>query len=232
MRLSNSRLLSVAIAVLGTIWAFGIYVISDMHEPALACVGGVVFGMVAVVASVLYLAFFRTSPGRQAVENGALSVYASVIYVVSTLSTNTFFVLTQRGNFSKLLVLVNFLISAVYFIVILFAEKDVQRLSHQLDRMECSTGKHINISEKLGILLSMTDSGEIRNRILKLKEYVDYSSNASTKNTYEAEREMDEHLSEIMDLISAHAEESAIQDKLQSAERAWKTRSTKAVSRR
>ena len=232
MRLSNSRLLSVAIAVLGTIWAFGIYVISDMHEPELACVGGVVFGMVAVVASVLYLAFFRSSPGRQAVENGALSVYASVIYVAFTFSVNTFFVLTRRGNFSKLLVLANLFICAVYVIVILFAEKDVQRLSQQLDRMECSTGKHINISEKLGILLSMTDSGEIRNRILKLKEYVDYSSNASTKNTYDAEREMEAHLSEIMDLISNHAEESAIQDKLHSAEMVWKTRSTKASSRR
>lgn len=232
MRLSNSKLLSIAITVFGIIWILGIYVISDMHEPTLSCAGGVVFGVVAVVASVLYLAFFRTSPGRQAVESGAFSAFASVAYVVSTLSTNTVFVLTQRGHFSKLLILVNLCISTVYFIIILFAEKDVQRLSQQLNRMERSTETHINISEKLGILLSMAPNGEIRNQILKLKECVDYSSNTSTGNTCEFEQEMDSRLSEIIDMLSTRTEETAIREQLHSAEMTWNARSVKASSRK
>lgn len=232
MKLSNSKLLSITIALLGVIWAFGIYVVSTLYDPAPVCIGGVVFGMVTVVASVLYLVFFRTSPSTQSVENGGLPVYASIAYVVSSLSANTIFVLTQRGHFNKLLVLVNIFMSAVYFIVILFAEKDVQRSSQQLDRMERSTEKHINISEKLGILLSMTVDSEIRRQILKLKEYIDYSSNVSTGNTYEAELEMDARLSEIINMISNHAEESAVRDKLHNAEVIWKTHSTKLSSGR
>lgn len=232
MKLSNSKLVSLTIGVLVGIWCLAIFIIADHFEPALQYSGGMIFGMAAGALSILYLMMFRSSPGSQAVEVGAVSVYVTICYVAAAIVLNTMFVLIGSGGFNKFLLLWNAIIIAAYIIVILYVEKDAQRLSDQLDRTEQMLSNSIDISGKLGTILGIAEDNEVRNRILKLKEAVDYSTNITTASTLESERKMECQLDELMNLIINRGDPSAVKDKIREAEITWKIRSSAGSSRR
>lgn len=232
MKLTNSKLLSVTIAVVGLLWCFAMIAVASLMMPPWPLVGGILFGLLAVVVSILYLLVFRHSPGKQAAENGAITVYLTVSYVLATLGCNTAYILTRHGAFSRFLVLSNFAIIAVYCVAILFAEKDVKRLSDQLSRTERKTAGPGYLSAKLGVLLSMTEDKALHSRLLKLKESVDYSSNITTDATLASEKRMAALLDELQTLITDQADASEIQKKLHEAETEWKTRANMTAIRK
>lgn len=187
-------------------------------------------GLVAVVLSILYLMVFRHSPGKQATEVGALSIYFAAFYVVAAMVSNTVFILSGHGEFNKLLLLSNVIVNAIYIFLILCVEKSVYRLSQQLARTEQKLSGAAGISAKLGEMLSIVEDDAIRKQILKLKEAVQYSSNMTTDSTVQSERTMAHQLDELMSLINDQAELSAIQSKIREVEITWKTRSNAASS--
>ncbi|MCI8981280.1 MAG: hypothetical protein HFG78_02595 [Hungatella sp.] len=232
MKLSNSKLVSLTIGVLVGIWCLAIFIIAGHFEPALQYSGGITCGLVAGALSILYLMVYRNSPGSQAVEVGAISVYVTNCYVIAAMVSNTVFVLTGNGGFNKFLLLWNVVIIAVYIIVILYVEKDAQRLSDQLDRTEQMLSNSIDISGKLGAILGIVEDNEVRNRILKLKEAVDYSTNITTASTLESEKKMECQLDELMSLLINRGDLSAVKDKIREAEITWKIRGSAGSSRR
>lgn len=230
--LNHRRLLSIVIGALGIIWSLVAFAVSDWFVPALPYSGGAVFVLFAAALSVLYLTVFRCSPGRQAVEAAALPVYFTILYVIASMVLNTVLVLNGLGGFNKILLICNAVLAAAYSLVILFAEKDNQRLSEQLSRTEQKLSGPVDISAKLGRILGIVEDGEIRAQVLKLKEAVDLSTNITTGATVESERLMERQIDELMELVARRAESSAIQDKLREAERTWKIRSSDATLRR
>ena len=213
MKLSNSKLLSVTIAVVGFLWCFAMIAVTSLMTPPWPFVGGVLFGLLAVVVSILYLTVFRHSPGRQAAENGAITIYLTISYVLASLGCNTAYILTRHGAFSRFLILSNLAIIAVYCVAILFAEKDAKRLSEQLSRTERKTAGPGYLSAKL-------------------KESVDYSSNITTDATLASEKQMAALLDELQTMIADQADASEIQQKLREAETEWKTRANIAAIRK
>ena len=232
MKLSNSKLLSVTIAVVGFLWCFAMIAVTSLMTPPWPFVGGVLFGLLAVVVSILYLTVFRHSPGIQAAENGAITIYLTISYVLASLGCNTAYILTRHGAFSRFLILSNLAIIAVYCVAILFAEKDAKRLSEQLSRTERKTAGPGYLSAKLGVLLSLTEDKELHGRLLKLKESVDYSSNITTDATLASEKQMAALLDELQTMIADQADASEIQQKLREAETEWKTRANIAAIRK
>ena len=101
-----------------------------------------------------------------------------------------------------------------------------------LNLMEQKLAGPLHISAKLGELLSITQEGPVRTRLLKLKEAVDYSSNRTTSLTAESERQMVLQLEELLQLLSQGGEPAAIQDALRQAELTWSTRTSAASSMR
>ncbi|MBD5084834.1 MAG: hypothetical protein HDT33_07175 [Clostridiales bacterium] len=229
MRLSNRNLLAAAIGVLGIIWCLFIFVIPERFGLSFRCTGAVIFVLSAVALSILYLTVFRHSPGRQATEVGALSIYFTIGYVASSMILNTKLVLSGRGGFNISLLLCNAIVNIIYIFLIVYAEKDAQRLSEQLDRTRQKISGPVCISAKLGELLGIAEDSQIRARLLKLKEAVDYSTNITTGATFECERQMERQLDELMHLMTHQEEPSAIQDKIHEAELTWKTRGSAAA---
>lgn len=232
MKLSNKTLLALAIALAGVIWCYAIFIIAGNSVPALQVAEGLLCGLAAAVLSILYLTVFRRSPGWQAAEAGAVSIYLPIAYTCASMVSNTLFILSGRGGFNMILTLWNMVISAGYIIAILYAEKENQRLAEQLARTGQKLAGPVQISARLGEILSVTEDGEIRKQILKLKESVDYSTNITTAATYESERQLMGQLDELMSLIRDHGDPSAIKNKIREAEVTCKIRSSSAAARR
>ena len=232
MNLSNSKLFSVVIALLGSVWCIGIFAVSGHVDPNLQFIGGIVGGILAVVVSIVYLLQFRQSPGKQATEVGALSIYFTAVYVVAALVVNTVLILLGYGGFNTILWFGNILIAVVYIVLILYVEKDTHRLKEQLERTAQKTVASIDISALLGRILAEVEDEGLRGQLLKLKETVDYSSNITTSGTFAAERAMEIQLNELEAMISERRDPSEILSKIREAETTWKTRSsTSALGR-
>lgn len=224
MRLSNRNLLAVTIGALGAIWCLAVFLIAG--PPFYRYSGALTFVLIAAALAILYLTVLRRSPGRQAPEAGAPSVYFTIIYVAAALFFNTVFVLVGCGDFNRFLLLCNAVINVVYILLALYTEQENQRISDQLARTAQKLSGPANISAKLGEMLGVVEDSEIRKQILALKEAVDYSTNISTAATLEKEKLMEQQLDELMCLIMRKGERSAIQGKIREAEITWKTRSS------
>lgn len=232
MKLSNSKLLALAIGIVGLVWCVGIVTVSYRMIPPFHYVGALVFGLITICASILYLLMLHRPSNRQAVEVGVISLWATVVYVVAVLWANTYFVVHWYGDFNRFLLLTNIAINAVYVIVVLFAEKDAQRLNDQLERADEKLSASIDISARLGEILGVVEDDALRAQVRTLKEAVDYSTNITTADTYKNELVMVSQLEELLDLIVRKSDSDAIQSKLREAEHTWKTRSSNAASRR
>lgn len=230
MKLSARTILALAIGLLGAVWCLAVWTIAGRFLFLYA--GGLLCGLAAVALSMLYLLVFWRSPGREAAETGALSLWFTGVYAAAELISNTVFILRGWGGRSSILLLGFAAATAVYLVMLLLARKSVQRLSHQSDLLEQKLYGPLHLSSKLGELLSVAEEGEVRTQIRKLKEAVDYSSNQTSQATAESERQMALQLDELMDLLKGGGEPAAIQAKLRQAEATWRTRSSAASSMR
>lgn len=230
MNRSVRSILALAIGLLGVVWSLAIWVLSGRF--LFLCAGGLLCGLAAVALSILYLLVFWRSPGREATETSALSLWFTAVYAAAELVSNTVFILRGWGGRSSVLLLGFGAATAVYLVLLLLVQKNVQRLSHQSDLLEQKLAGPLYLSSKLGELLSVAGEGEVRTQLQKLKEAMDYSSNQTSRATAESERQMAQQLDELMELLTNGGEPAAIQAKLRQAETTWKTRSSAASSMR
>lgn len=230
MKRSSNKLISITVGILGALWALATLILAGMREPAIHFAGSLLFGVIAVALAVTYLSFLRFAPGRQAVEPGALSIIVTVTYVLISLGINSALILVDLGGFNRYLIIGNNIINAVYVVLILYVEHDTKRLKEQLDCTEAKTVACVDISEKLGALLGIAEDGEIRSRLLKLKERVDYGTNITTASTTAQEQQMAGYLDELMNLFMANSRKELVIEKVQQAEQCWKMRSSIASS--
>lgn len=232
MESNSNKLVTITIGIIGVVWCLGMVVISVRHYPPYLFGGALTFGIIAAVLSVIYLIKFWNTPGRQAVEAGAVSIYYTIMYFAVAIIANTIFVLTENGGFNKYLIVFNLVIAAVYVILTIYAETYSKRVAGQLELTEQKTHNTAMISEKLGVLLSVVDDDEIKKKIMSLKESVDYSSNISSEKTNESEKLMEDCLDEVKDLIVKQSDKAMISNKIREAEIIWKTRTSAASSKR
>ena len=230
MRRSNNKLISMTVGILGTLWALAILILAGMRDPVIHFAGSLSFGVIAVALAVTYLSFLRLAPGRQAVEPGALSIIVTVVYVLILLGINTALIPVNLGGFNRYLIIGNIIIDVVYVVLILYVEHDTRRLKEQLDCTEAKTAASVDISEKLGALLGIAEDEEIRSRLLKLKEMVDYGTNITTTSTTAQEQRMAGYLDELMNLLMANSRKELVIEKIQQAQRCWEMRSSTALS--
>lgn len=230
MKRSGNKLISMTIGIFGAVWALAILILAGMRDPAIHFAGSLLFSVIAVAAAVTYLSFLRFASGRQAVEPGALSIVVTVAYVIISLGVNTALIPVNLGGFNRYLIIGNIIINAVYFVLFLYVERDTRRLKERLDRTEAKIATSVGISEKLGALLGIAEDGEIRSRLLKLKEMVDYGTNITTVSTTAQEQQMVGYLDELINLLMANSRKELVIEKIQQAERCWKMRSSTVSS--
>jgi hypothetical protein len=220
-------MLAGIIAVIGLIWCFGIYTIAGFYDPRGKIEGSMFCGVLVIALAILYLLVLR-GPGRAATtEVGGVGIYFTTVYLLAGLGINTVFVLVQHGGFGNILIFLNLVVDAAYLISVMYLEKDHGRLERQVDTVEIKQSRSEEISKKLGTLLGIVEEGDLRKRLLSLKETVDYSSNITTEKTAVPEKQMLDCLDELMALLLKQEEKTVVEKKIHEAELIWKMRSSK-----
>ena len=228
--MKKTSTLAITIAILGLVWVFAIAAYTMLFDLPWLCWGSITCTVVAIIAAEVYLLAFRKDPGEQGTEPGALGIIFTICFLLITVLLNSVFVLLRYGDFNWVLLTLNLLAIACYIVLLLWVEQASSRLARQLEKTEQKTAPSINIARKLVELLAITEDAEIKGRLLKLKEAVDYGTNISTNATAEKEVQMGALLDELAQLTIARADRLIILNKVESAEMAWKMRSSTASS--
>lgn len=229
---TKTSILAISIGLLGLVWIFAVAAYTMVLGLPWTCWGSITCTVIAVIAAEVYLLVFKKDPGEEGVETGALGSILTIAYFLITVLLNSVFVLLACGDFNWVLLTLNLLAIVCYIILLLWVEQHTARLTKQLIKTEQKTTPSREIARKLGELLAITEDTEIRGKLLKLKEAVDYGTNISTNATASREEQMSDQLDEIVQLTIAHADRMIILNKVSAAEMTWKMRSSTASSNR
>ena len=229
-KMPKSSILAISIALIGLVWIFAIAAYTMMFELPWLCWGSITCTVIAIIAAELYLLVFKKHPGEQGTEPGALGAILTICYLMITTLLNSVFVLLRCGDFNWVLLALNMAALVGYIILLLWVEQHTARLTAQLAKTEKKTTPAKDIARKLGELLAITEDAGIRNKLLKLKEAVDYGTNISTNATAEKEQQMNELLDELLQLTISKADKMIVLNKVDAAEMTWKLRSSTASS--
>lgn len=228
--MKKTTTLGITIAIVAAVWILSVIAYNLFMTLTWMCWGSIVCVAFATGAAELYLLVLRKDPGTQAAEQGALGVIFTVCYLIIAILLNTVFVVLSYGDFNWLLIVLNVIALAGYIVLVIWVDQSNARLSKKLEVVEKKTVPTVNIARKLGELISITEDAEIRGRLLKLKEAVDYSTNISTEATAPREVQMAAQLDEIAQLTIARADRLIILGKLDTAEMLWKMRNSTSAT--
>lgn len=227
MKLSGKKILLLMIALGTLVWTFAV----SAMAPATPYGGAVVFGVASAVIAGAYLEFFHHPISERETESWSLPLIFSVGYVAAALLVNAGFALMEYGYLNKWMVTVNLLLLAGYVILVLYAVKSAQEISERTMQMEQSKTLHREIAADLGLALALAEEKEVRERLLRLKEMVDYSSNVTTLDTTDMEVQMKANLEELVYLLRNKKSSTEILEKIRTAEICWRARSSAASGR-
>lgn len=229
-KMPKTSVLAISIALIGLAWIFAVTAYTMAFELTWLCWGSITCTVIAIITAELYLLVFKKHPGEQAAELGALGAILTICYLMITTLLNSAFVLLRCGDFNWILLAFNMAALVSYIILLLWVEQHTARVTVQLIKTEKKTVPTKDIARKLGELLAITEDAEIRNKLLKLKEAVDYGTNISTNTTVEKEQQMNELLDELLQLTISKADKIIVLNKVDTAEMTWKLRSSTASS--
>lgn len=228
--MKKTSALAITVAILGLVWVFAVAAYTMLFDLPWLCWGSITCTVIAIVVAEIYLLAFRKDPGEQGTESGTLGIIFTICFLLITALLNSVFVLLRCGDFNWVLLTLNLLVIACYIVLLLWAEQASARLARQLEKTEQKTAPSVSIARKLGELLAITEDAEIRGKLLKLKEAVDYGTNISTNATAAKEVQMGALLDELAQLTIARADRLIILNKVEAAEMTWKMRSSTASS--
>lgn len=228
--MKKTSALAITVAILGLVWVFAVAAYTRLFDLPWLCWGSITCTVIAIVVAEIYLLAFRKDPGEQGTESGTLGIIFTICFLLITALLNSVFVLLRCGDFNWVLLTLNLLVIACYIVLLLWVEQASARLARQLEKTEQKTAPSVNIARKLGELLAITEDAEIRGKLLKLKEAVDYGTNISTNATAAKEVQMGALLDELAQLTIARADRLIILNKVEAAEMTWKMRSSTASS--
>lgn len=231
MKLSGKNLLVLTLALVALVWAFAVPAIAAIYTPVLPYGGAAAFGVAAAVVADVYLALFSQPSDIRRTEAEMLPQIFTVGYVAASLVVNTGFILMQYGSINKWMVAANLFLLAAYTVLVLYSERSAQHLLERMEKNEQKIVTHSDISAKVGRVLALAEDAESRQKLVALKEMVDYNSNVSTTSTEDAEDQMEDRLDELLTLLREGADRAAIQKKIQEAESCWKVRCNAAAGR-
>lgn len=187
------------------------------------CFGAVAFSSIVAEISLLIINY-RKHPS--VTELNFLPVYYTVSYYIVSLAANTIlwhFLKPEKGP-KILLIGLNMLFFIVFIAMRLFAGQYGKRVGEQMNVVSGAISNKAYVSQRLATLLSICGDPEVRARLLKLKENVDYSNSPASPAMVDAERNLCAMLDNIGALINQKQGKDVILNSIGEAERAWNSR--------
>lgn len=222
-KISRTYILAISIAIIGLTWMFALIA---YHAMSFAlpwrCWGSITCMAFALIVAELYLLLYQRRYRREMTEAGALGTILSVAYLLLVGVFNSIFAALNFGHFNWLLLAVNSILLAVYLVLLLWADASNARLARQLQAMEEKKSFAAELSRKIGEALALTEDAELRLKLLKLKEAVDYSSNISIAVNEGNEARLYAQLEELVHLMHGRADRQLMFQQLEMVEISWR----------
>lgn len=216
------------ILVLGTLifvgWCIAIFVTVKPELIGFNFWFAFAFGIISFVVSFVSVIRMKISYNRNLTEINALPLVATVAYFVVSVVFNSIFVFRLYFGFRLMLVSVNFILLAAFVAYRLFTDNYASHVEALSEKVEEKTADVKRISSKLALIAGKTTDVNVKKRILKLKETVDYSTNLTQSRLYEIQDEFLLELNKLETLIDEGGSAEAFNERLSRLEAIWKSR--------
>ncbi len=188
------------------------------------------FGMLAFVLTALYSALIGERVNRNVSDIRFIQYYFSMWFLVISVLYNTVAVFSDAEKAARNMVIWNLIFIAGFFLTVLYISSYIARVTALTTNVTNRMQNSINVSAKLGGLVAVATNPEIRDRLLKLKQNVDYSSNMTQASSYEVEMQFGAALDEIQGLMFNGTDTETIIKKIDGATSLWFLRNNNAAS--
>ncbi len=226
----TNKSFTICISALAVIWIVGCLVFADFEIAGFYYWGGFVGGLITLLAVLLVTTLCPPKGNRATTEIGFMPVIFGGIYLLISLGINSKFLLMMTGGvFNKVLVILNVICLAAYLLAVYFANQYAARVVAQSDALLSKTANGVNLGVQLASLLSVVKDPDVKQKLHKLKEKLDYSPNTSQNFTNELEADFSNALQDIRNMLDTASKEEIL-EKIDQAERIWNDRNAKIAS--
>lgn len=219
--LNKIMLLETVIAVA---WAAILLGFTDFKEVGFYFWGGFACTILAYVLCIGSLFLLQMRENRNLTEINVIPVWASLAYLGVTVLVNSVFVAMKDGDSPKPLVIINVILLIAFLALRMFTDNYADRVDRQTNRVVEKIQPVAQVSARVAAIISMANNQEVKKRLIKLKEIIDYSSNVSQVAGEQKEAQILVQLGYLENLIRSNAEEQVIFDKIEEATATWRSR--------
>lgn len=163
-RKSMSSILAITIAILAPVWLFAVIIFALVLQVPLTSWSTPVCMAVITLIAEIYLIGFRKSRNDASAESSAISVIITTAAVIISSVLNTIMTFIVHPGVNLPIVLVNVVIAAFFIIALIWSEKHASGVTARLDATAQKTSPTLEISRKLGDILTLTEDEEIRKK--------------------------------------------------------------------
>lgn len=210
--------------VIAVAWAAILLGFTDFNEVGFYFWGGFACTILAYVLCIgsLFLLQMRENPNLTEIH--VIPVWASLVYLGMAVLVNSVFVAIKDGGSPKPLVIINVILLIAFLALRMFTDNYAARVDKQTRHVVEKIHSTAQISAKVAFVISITNDREIKEKLLKLKETIDYSSNVSQAAGEQIEEQILIQLGYLENLIKGNAEQQVIFNKIEEVTATWKCR--------
>lgn len=183
--------------------------------------GATIFSFVVACISFITI---KMNVNHNLTEAAGIPVILTDIYLIGSIVFNGIFIFGLYVFFSKLLVICNIMWCIVFVAMRIFTGNYTDRLDKQTSYASQNLANVSSIASTLALLLGNDMEPDVRKKILKLKENVDYSNNITNGQNAGFQNKFLSVLNQIESLIKGNASEEDIIKAIDEAENIWKSR--------
>lgn len=187
---------------------------------------GLGFGIFSFVAAGASLFLVKGGAHNNTTEISLIPVYITAVYLVAAIAANSNFVIRVNGNYKFVPFAVNFALFILFISVRMFTDNYVNRVDRQTAKISSKVAQSANVSSMVAVVISGVSDKDIKQKLLKLKETIDYGSNVSNAQATPFINKLYDQLNTIQDLINTNADKAKIEQAIDEAENLWKTRNS------
>lgn len=224
MKSKTMRILLVP-TILGLAWFIVMLILCGFIPKGAIQLFAILFGLLAfiiVLAVIRYVC--EQTDGTEDASYGPIAAYSGVFLFLSVALNTVFHILRPSGMMTVFFV-ANIALLAIYLVLAIGSINLIHTNEQKSIETEQKTTGADRISGQIAELMNVSE-GETREKLAKLKETVDFSTNVTGKKTGFDEKSMQDQLSMIAEAISAKADPEAILQMIQDANIIWKNRNS------
>ncbi|MCR5417660.1 MAG: hypothetical protein K6E84_01940 [Lachnospiraceae bacterium] len=182
---------------------------------------GYVCGIVAIAVVCLVTYLWEVRTNAAVVEVGFMSVYFGFIYLFLALACNIVCMAKRYDQGIKVALFINLVLLILYIVMVFYANKNVTRVTGQLEVMAEKTEASGNIKSMMATVLGLAQSETVKQRLRALKEKTDYSDNLSQFFSADKEDEFYDCMTGIKQALLEDRSDDEILSMIDAAEKIW-----------